>query len=159
MNTSSRDSVRILLTLLVTVVACVSATPPVSAQQHSPTSYEVATSNSVAAIEQSNSGATAPSLSTQTETIRINIIDSSNGQDNATVGVSVNASTPGTTPSAVSDTVSSTQWSTVVGDDNEAQATEISAALRSWADTRSYDGVGYEATDLSAIIRYWSNTQ
>ena len=101
---------------------------------------------------------TAPDVTEDaTANINIDVADSANGQDNAAATLTVEAVAPGTVPAEVSDDVTAQQWSTIVGDDNDPQATELSAALRSWADTGTYDGVDYEATDLSAIIRYWAN--
>ena len=148
----------VLLTLLVVITASSFAAPLVAAQQDSLSPHDAsAAGSSATAVELSDSQTSR--LSMRIESINISVTDSSNGQDSASVGVTVSTSTPDAMPGAVSDTVTSQQWSTIVGADNKPQATELSAALRSWADTRSYNGVDYEATDLSAILRYWSNTQ
>ena len=121
MDAPPRDSVRVLLILLVTVVACVFVTPLVAAQQHSSVSSGLsATSSSVTAVESSDSGMISSGVSTQTESIRISVTDSSNGQDNTSVGITVGSSTPSEMPAEISDEVNSTQWSTIVGDDNGA---------------------------------------
>ena len=166
MNLTLRNSSRVFsLILLITVVACAFSIPFVAAQQsHSELqepstvgSSETGAHDRLLAIRSIGTETTSLSVGSQAGSINITVTDSSNGQDSVTVPLTVDTTAPDEVPAAVSDDVTAQQWSTIVGDDNDPQATELSAALRSWADTGTYDGADYEATDLSAVIRYWAS--
>jgi len=55
------------------------------------------------------------------------------------------------------DSVSGSQYSAVVGEDGNLNSQDLSAAINSWSQTGSINGVEIGSRQLSALINYWSN--
>ena len=62
-----------------------------------------------------------------------------------------------TVPDGLQDSVSGSQYSAVVGEDGDLNGRNLSAAINSWSQTGSINGIEIGAPELSALINYWSN--
>ena len=103
-------------------------------------------------IENENLG--SPVLQTSGEDeIKIVVTDSTNGQDNATVAVTVE----NTVPPEVEGSVTAAQYSAVLDGDGELSASSISNAVNQWANSGSVNDVDISAGALSALVNYWAS--
>lgn len=135
--------------LTLAVVAGIMFVSPATAQDM------ILQSSTPTTIENQNLGSyDSPVLQTSNEAeIEITVTDSTNGQDSATVAVTVE----NTVPPELEGSVTAAQYSAVLNGDDELSASNISNAVNQWANSGSVNDVDISASVLSALVNYWAN--
>ena len=116
----------------------------------------VASSNGDAPVNSSTPSTVMPdATATSTSTIDISVTDSSNGQDNVSVPITVDSQPPDGVPTDLPESVSSEQYSAWAGSDGELSQNDVITGFNDWFSNGSSNGVTFGQQAALDLFNYW----